>query len=246
MKVFISHSHKDKDAVARIVRDLSTHGVQAWHDMEQIVPGEQLVDRLNEGIDASDAVVIIISKNTDESRFQNSEIAFAVAAQRKNPSKRIVPVLLDKQAHVPFFLNNFFYCDLSEKEHYRENFEKLLLSLTFMQPVSNDLTVLDKKRIEALAAEREILKQDVQELANKTKARTLFVSEIFFGFSAALLFSTASWLFSYAGLSDVIKSKWGYFGIGIVTGIVALQIIVQIVRMLQKKSSRGGIKDAKR
>lgn len=139
MNVFISHSHKDKEIVRRLANDLRKYDLDIWLDEDFISPGDLWTDKINDSLDKSDVILVIMSHNTAESRYQTSEIAFAIASQRKNPAKRVIPVLIDKRAEVPFFLKDILYCDLSSKDKYEQNLESLVQTLLKPIEPSKDL-----------------------------------------------------------------------------------------------------------
>ena len=176
MKIFISHSHQDEEFVRRLADDLRKVGFQVWLDKDLIAPGEQWSEKINEALENSDVVLIIISRNTSKSGFQTSEIAFAIFSQQKHPSKRIIPVLIDKDAELPFFLRDIQYCDLSSKEKYESNFKSLVRALSKPSGIEKDPRVSDLRRIKILKAEQQMLQLE-KNFFNKNKiiwASTVF------------------------------------------------------------------------
>ena len=129
MKVFLSYSHRDEEVVRRLVDDLRQRGVSTCLDEDFISPGELWAEKLNQAVECSDAVLVIVSCNTSESKWQGSEIAFAIAAQKRDRAKKIIPVLIDHEAEVPFFLKGLLYSDLSDENRYQRNLPLLVQAI---------------------------------------------------------------------------------------------------------------------
>jgi len=50
-EIFISYSNNDKTKVIRLVSELKLKGAKIWFDDEQILPGDDLIQKMSEGID---------------------------------------------------------------------------------------------------------------------------------------------------------------------------------------------------
>lgn len=237
MRVFISHSHEDKKIVRRITDDLRKCGIQVWLDEDLISPGEQWADKITEAFEKSDAILVIMSHNTAKSRWQISEIAFAVATQRKDPSKRIIPVLIDRQADVPFFLKDLVYCDLSSETLYQENLELLLRALTKHPKVMMDVKHADRRKIAAIRAEKELLRHDVEVLDRKKVVWTTTVLTATASIIAALVtlffggMATIPWIVS-------MFEEYGAWLAGVLLGVTSSLVAFLVARRLQNRAAR--------
>lgn len=61
-RVFISHSSKDKPAVEKLARALRAKGIDAWLDKWEIAPGDDIVARINEGLEeCADLEAMLVS-----------------------------------------------------------------------------------------------------------------------------------------------------------------------------------------
>ena len=231
MNVFISHNHKDKDVVRRLAEDLKRHEISVWLDENIISPGEPWAEKLSYAVEKSDAVLVIISRNTSASQWQASEIAFAIAAQKRDESKRVIPVLVDKGAEVPFFLKSLLYCDLSDDSAYQRNFTQLLQAIekpTVQIFRSEDL---DKLRIERLKAEQLLL---VQEKEVQSRKKAVWMTSVL----GALASVIAASMTLFVGVLGNIA--WGHrtvdFIIGAIVGVLASVMAFSASRMLHKRS----------
>lgn len=110
--VFISYAHEDSFVARRIQRDLERLGLRVWRD-DSIKGGENIVLRVQEGIEGSTYFVPLMSEHYDRSFFAKEELS-AVVMEALSPAQRgIVPVRLDDHA-VPALLRARKYCDFRE------------------------------------------------------------------------------------------------------------------------------------
>ena len=52
LSVFLSHSSSDKELVTRIAEDLKDAGIPVWLDAWEILPGDSVAQKIQEGLDA--------------------------------------------------------------------------------------------------------------------------------------------------------------------------------------------------
>jgi hypothetical protein len=90
--VFISYSHQDAAYVAEFAESLQRQGVDAWLDSE-IDYGDAWPDVIEEHLDSSAAVVVVMSDSARDSRWVQNELT---RAQRRNLP--IFPLLLNGEA----------------------------------------------------------------------------------------------------------------------------------------------------
>lgn len=88
--VFISHSHSDNAVADKIYNYLSQNGLRCWIDLHDIPAGVPYAQAIMEGLQSSDSLVVLYSKNVIESHDMLDELQEAHTTQR-----RIIPFLLD-------------------------------------------------------------------------------------------------------------------------------------------------------
>jgi hypothetical protein len=59
--VLLSHSCRDKPAVESLARFLRQRGIDAWFDQGEISPGDDIIARMNAGLEQADAGLFISS-----------------------------------------------------------------------------------------------------------------------------------------------------------------------------------------
>jgi TIR domain len=80
---------------------------------DEIAPGENWVSTMAKAVEAAQNFVLLISKSTGKSNFISSEIAAAIANKSLDSKKRIFPVLIDRDADIPSFINQYVALDAS-------------------------------------------------------------------------------------------------------------------------------------
>jgi hypothetical protein len=100
MRVFISHSSKDKSAVEPLVHALRERGFDPWFDKWEIAPGDDIVASINAGLEEAGAGIIAFSRHSRESRWVEAEVSYLTYA-RIQDDKILIPVMVSDDAWVP-------------------------------------------------------------------------------------------------------------------------------------------------
>jgi hypothetical protein len=135
MKAFISHSSIDKPFVERLATDLRTReGIDAWLDKWEILPGDRIPEKLEEGLSNAGILVLVLSPDSVNSQWVSYEKDAWLTAQvneekrarqeSRTPSRRLIPVLY-KDCEKPFFLESFLHVSIND-ENYEEGFQQLI------------------------------------------------------------------------------------------------------------------------
>lgn len=126
--VFLSHSHQDKSFARKLARALRNHGHIVWIDEAEILVGDSLVRKIEEGLDKVDYVVAVLSAASVASEWVRKELDAAMS--REIWSKRVVvlPVLLE-DVDLPLFLRGKRYADFRESHRFDTGVADLLARL---------------------------------------------------------------------------------------------------------------------
>eukprot|EP00475_Leptophrys_vorax_P000067 TRINITY_DN10040_c0_g1_i1.p1 TRINITY_DN10040_c0_g1~~TRINITY_DN10040_c0_g1_i1.p1 ORF type:complete len:176 (+),score=33.22 TRINITY_DN10040_c0_g1_i1:36-563(+) len=89
-KIFISHSHQDKDTAAKVQSSLASQGFSVCSD-RQIQTGTMWRDQVGTEIEQADVTVFLVSRASESSRYCEEEIDFAV-----HLGKRVFRVKLEE------------------------------------------------------------------------------------------------------------------------------------------------------
>ena len=52
-QVFFAYSHKDREFVDRLATELKDRGIRVWHDVDEILPGDNIVKKIEDGLSTS-------------------------------------------------------------------------------------------------------------------------------------------------------------------------------------------------
>lgn len=126
---FLSHAHSDKNRfVRKFAERLFANGVQVWVDEWEMNPGDSLVQKLlEEGIKNAQAVIIVLSKSSVESKWVRVELDAAFIKRVENSTK-IIPIVLD-DVEVPETLRSMLYVKIDDLENYDAAFQQVLRAI---------------------------------------------------------------------------------------------------------------------
>jgi len=105
-----------------LTHDLQSQGIDVWFDQKDIVAGDSIVERIQEGLRESDYLLVIISKNSVQSSWVELELDQAFARDPDSSEIRVIPIRLD-DAEMPRHLETIRYIDI------RTNYEAGLAEL---------------------------------------------------------------------------------------------------------------------
>lgn len=118
MKVFLSHSNADKEIVEPIGSWLSWMWLEIWLDNWSMTPGDSLIEKISDGIESSDKLVVFLSPNSVDSNWVKKEVATGLILELWEEKwlgeKFVIPVLL-KTCKVPLMLREKIYANFTNK-----------------------------------------------------------------------------------------------------------------------------------
>ncbi len=135
--VFLSYSSKDRSWVNHLKEALQKQGLKVWLDHDQIRPGDLFAGALEQGLEESKAVALIVSPESMESGWVEEEYARALSlAQGKRQPLQLIPVILRK-AELPGFLANRQWVDFREESLFTQSLEQLIWGITGKRPTNS-------------------------------------------------------------------------------------------------------------
>lgn len=147
--IFISYSHKDKEYVHKLHDALVNEGFDVWID-DRIDYGDKWLKAIEKNLDACDAFIIVMSKNSSESEMVQNEITRA-----RDLGKQIFPLLLDGKNWLVVQARQFV--DVRDGSLPTEKFYRRLETVTHRK----------NKKAEREAAERLVQEEVVREKAEQ-------------------------------------------------------------------------------
>ena len=139
MKIFLSHSSKDKTFVEKLAKDILALDVEVWLDKWEMKVGDSLFDKIEEGLETSDYLIVILSKNSVNSLWVRKELNAFLCDEISSKNVKILPVLID-DCNIPIFLREKLYADF--REDYASGFQMLVDVIT--NPVEDKEIFIEK------------------------------------------------------------------------------------------------------
>jgi TIR domain len=131
---FISYNSKDYRFVDRLTTGLRALGVRVWLDRVEIRPGDSLRGRLQAAIENAEHVIVVLSDNSVHSTWVNVELSAALAKQRLENRRLVIPVLYRK-CEIPLFLADLAFVDFTDSRKFQTRLRVLASALEDTQPV---------------------------------------------------------------------------------------------------------------
>ena len=119
MQVFISHSGKEPELAQNLAAVLQQAGFRVWDAYSNLYPGDNWAKLTAQALEESQAMVVLLTPESLESRWVQSEIEYALG--NKNYAWRLIPVLVGdpnrfKDSQIPWILENLQMVFLPEPE----------------------------------------------------------------------------------------------------------------------------------
>lgn len=117
MRIFISYSREDQQIADLIFRRLQKEGHHIFYDKLNIKDGDNWFTKINEGIKDFDAIVILISESSLNSKWALKEIESLMLNDLSKRDTRIIPIITDG-SRPPGYLANYVWLDMSNDIQY--------------------------------------------------------------------------------------------------------------------------------
>lgn len=116
--IFVSYARADADVALKLAGDLKTAGVNVWLDQLDIPPGERWDRAVEEALERSKRLIVILSPTSVGSENVMDEVSYAI-----DEKKDIVPVIIER-CRLPLRMRRFQFIDFTAD--YRSSLKKLL------------------------------------------------------------------------------------------------------------------------
>lgn len=126
-KVFISHAHQDDAFAGQLAEGLKSVGIEVWVDEFALRVGDNLIEKINEGLSKCDHLIVIMSKAYFESSWTRHEFSAFAAREMAEKSNPILPVLIE-DCDIPVFLQDRVYLDF--RTSFDEPFQRMVSFFT--------------------------------------------------------------------------------------------------------------------
>lgn len=109
-KVFLCHSSVDKPFVRRLADDLNSQSLSVWIDEKEILVGDPIREKIEQGLRASDYLAIVLSPDSVTSAWVQKELDAKLIEEVESRSVRILPIYY-RQCQIPALLSGKHYAD---------------------------------------------------------------------------------------------------------------------------------------
>jgi len=155
VEVFVSYNREDMVNVEQVVSRLHEEvGIRIWFDRQNLIPGEPWPKRLEQALEASEALVVFLGPN-GIGNWQDREIHGANQKSVDDPQVRVIPVLLPggpSPKELPLFLRLYDCVDFSGRDglSIETEFHRLVSGIRNRSPNGVEEAVAEEKSRTAL------------------------------------------------------------------------------------------------
>ncbi len=121
-KIFISYSRADLKFALKLAEDLGREGLNIWIDQSGIRPSEPWDREIEQALDSSDCILVVLSHSSVSSGNVLNEINYALEER-----KRVLPVIISTNIKKPFNIRRLQHVDFTG--FYDEGLNQLLKAL---------------------------------------------------------------------------------------------------------------------
>lgn len=129
--VFLSHNYRNKPWVSKFFEFLNSQGLSVFFDEESINYGENIVTAIEDGIEKSNRIVLILSPYSLASNWVSLESSIAIYSDPDSRSRKIIPVVLEsvKESDIKPSIRLLNRADLSMEFNREKTLRKLFSQL---------------------------------------------------------------------------------------------------------------------
>jgi len=118
IRIFVAHSSKDSGVSKRITESLKQRGLEVWYDEWEIKVGDSITQKISDGLEQGDFLVVVLSRNSVVSRWVQKELSAALQM-----GMFVLPVRING-CKIPVFLRDIRYADF--RKGFRQGLDELL------------------------------------------------------------------------------------------------------------------------
>jgi hypothetical protein len=133
MAIFISYSRNDVVFVDWLARQLVTRRHNVWMDRWELSIGDSLISKIQSALTDSDAMLIVLSKNSVASEWCKKELNSGLMRELEEKRVLVLPCVID-DCTIPLFLREKLYADFrKDQDEAFEQVDDALLRITNRQ-----------------------------------------------------------------------------------------------------------------
>ncbi len=163
MYIFISHSSKNEEAAEKICRILESHNHKCFLAARDIRPGREYAEEIVNGIDRADAVIVLLSKEANQSPHVLREVERSVSHS--------IPIIIYKLEDVELTKSMEYFLMTHQwmSKNKNDSFENIL---ECVEDIAGDIDrAAGRKSSENMMEAEKITEGNVHKINNKKKSR---------------------------------------------------------------------------
>lgn len=141
MGVFISYSHADADFVDKLSVEFIKNKIPMWRDKWELNVGDSLIEKVQEALQESDFLCLVLSKNFIESEWCKKELTSGLLRELEEKRVVVLPLLIE-DCNLPIFLRGKVYADF--KKSFENGFSELIKVLAPLISSNQGRTINDE------------------------------------------------------------------------------------------------------
>jgi hypothetical protein len=112
-QIFISYASADKSIARWIADSLQNAGLKVWFYEWELGAGDSITSRIEEGLQSSDLLLVLLSQHSVSSKWVRQEWTAALSGELKARAVTVIPALIEN-CRIPLLLADRKYLDLRE------------------------------------------------------------------------------------------------------------------------------------
>ena len=124
--LFVSYASEDRSFVERLVRRLDRFAERVWYDRREIIAGDSIAERINEGLQQASALIAVLSPHSVTKPWVLREVFSSLGRQLSQKGIKIIPAMA-KRCEVPAIMADIRYADFTES--FELGFNDLIIGL---------------------------------------------------------------------------------------------------------------------
>ncbi len=111
--LFICHASEDKPFAEKLVAELDRRAMHAWYDKREILVGDSIVERINQGLGAAGYLIAVLSPRSVVKPWVVREMSSSLMRQLGGGGIKILPVLFEP-CEIPVLLTDIRYANFTD------------------------------------------------------------------------------------------------------------------------------------
>ena len=106
--VFISHASEDKpDYVEPLCSVFESEGIKIWYDKNEILWGDSIVRKINQGLSKSKYAIVVLSLNFIQKNWTTAELEAVLNIETSKGEVRVLPLLIGNEQEISSIIDKY-------------------------------------------------------------------------------------------------------------------------------------------